>query len=242
MSSADIANELANFDKTAKNPLDIYNEALSSLGISDARTRVTNLRGELLNTENALNAVEGDVTARTSEGMVSEAQRRSLVSVNQAPISAKLGVIGKNYDSAQQSVNDITREGTTKADLLYKGQQDSRSSIVTRYDMALKGEQEAEQKRQFEETQRLQREQLAASERSSVRSSGGSGGSSQPSNQELFASALAAKTGKDGKVSPGTYNSLKKQWVSAGYGDYKSFHDRFWKFANQAHWWDYYYG
>lgn len=70
------------------------------------------------------------------------------------------------------------------------------------------------------------------------RSGGGGGG---PSQQEQFAAALAGAAGKDGKVSPGDYNALKNQWVAAGYGDYKAFHDKFWRFANNQHWWDYYY-
>lgn len=72
----------------------------------------------------------------------------------------------------------------------------------------------------------------------SIGASGG-GGDAGPSQQEQFASALASAAGKDGKVSPGNYNALKNQWVAAGYGNFKSFHDKFWKFANQKHWWDY---
>src|SRR5882672_5110630 len=47
-------NELTQFDQGAKNPIDVYNSALEGLGISDARTRVTNLRQALINNQNLI--------------------------------------------------------------------------------------------------------------------------------------------------------------------------------------------
>ncbi len=107
----------------------------------------------------------------------------------------------------------------------------------------------AERQRAFQaEQDRIQRENSAAEAEKNRRFEAGQGaanraasaaGSKGPSNQELFASELAKGAGNDGKVSPGTYNALKQQWVSSGYGDYKSFHDKYWKFANDKYWWDY---
>jgi len=103
----------------------------------------------------------------------------------------------------------------------------------------------AERQRAFQaEQDRIQREAQAAEaakDRSFTagQNAANRGGSAGPSNQELFASELAKSTGNDGKVSPGVYNALKQQWVSSGYGDYKSFHDKYWKFANDKYWWDY---
>lgn len=103
----------------------------------------------------------------------------------------------------------------------------------------------AERQRAFQaEQDRISREATAAENEknrradaaNSARSAAGAAG---PSNQELFSSELAKSAGNDGRVSPGVYNALKQQWVSSGYGDYKSFHDKYWKFANDAHWWDY---
>jgi len=73
-----------------------------------------------------------------------------------------------------------------------------------------------------------------------ARSSGGEVSRGEVSNRELFASALATGTGSDGKTDPGTYNTLKNQFVSAGYGTFKEFHDTYFnQFANPDHWWDY---
>lgn len=97
---------------------------------------------------------------------------------------------------------------------------------------------ESDKQRVFEAQQN--EKQIQAQERASIRSSSASAAADKgPSNQELFAAQLAQNTGNDGKVSPGTYNALKQQWVASGYGDYKSFHDKYWKFANDKYWWDY---
>lgn len=103
----------------------------------------------------------------------------------------------------------------------------------------------AERQRAFQaEQDRISREATAAENEKNRRadaanSARGAAASAGPSNQELFASELAKSAGNDGKVSPGTYNALKQQWVASGYGDYKSFHDKYWKFANDSHWWNY---
>lgn len=98
---------------------------------------------------------------------------------------------------------------------------------------------EAEKQRQFEAQQNALK--IAADERQAA-ASRSAAAAGQPTNQELFASELAKSVGKDGKVSPGTFQALKHQWVAAGYGSAGEFTSKFWNFANAGHWWDYYYG
>lgn len=233
MDSASVYGELVNFDKTAKAPVDIYNEALSSLGISDARTRVNTLRGELTNTEGLLKNVEGNVSQRTSNALVTEAQRQKLVTSERQPLVEQTDILGRNLTNATSNVNDIENQAKTKADLTFTGQQAQRGAIESRYNAAVGKEKAAEDTRQFNASLAVQQQNANTASRSSS-------GSSTPSKQEEFAAALAARAGGDGKVSPGTYNSLKNQWVAAGYGSYADFHNRFWKqFVNESHWWDY---
>lgn len=91
---------------------------------------------------------------------------------------------------------------------------------------------EAEKQRVFEAQQNQLK--ISADARNAAASK-----DSAPSQKEQFAAALAGAAGGNGKVSPGDYNALKNQWVSAGYGSFKDFHDAFWKFADDSHWWDY---
>ena len=66
---------------------------------------------------------------------------------------------------------------------------------------------------------------------------GGGGGSSEPTNAQNMAAALSAKTGGDGYVSPGTYQSLKSQWVAGGYGNAGSFDTTFASYRNPKNPW-----
>ena len=49
---------------------------------------------------------------------------------------------------------------------------------------------------------------------------------------------LSSKVGKDGKVSPSTWQSAKIQWMQQG-GDPSSFTSAFANYINQSHYWDY---
>jgi hypothetical protein len=189
-------NELGAFDQAAKSPLDIYNSALDSLGIADARTRVTDLRTQLMNTENLLRSVDANVTQRTSGSLVTEAQRQKLVGSEQAPLTESLRVQGNNYEGAKEDTASILTEGKTKADLEYQGVKDKRQSIIDRLEIArdnaknatekVKWEKEiqlqeqkmAEEKRQFEANYALDKQSLAQAAAKSSSSSGGGGSKS----------------------------------------------------------------
>jgi hypothetical protein len=245
MDSASIYGELVNFDKTAQNPLDIYNQALNKLGISDARTRVTTLRGSLLDTENMLKAVEGDVSARTSEGNVSEAQRRRLVSTNQAPISATLDTIGRNYESAVQGVGDIERSGKTQADLTYEHQKNKRASIAERYGIAKKNEQDAEDRRRWEASQAEQKRQFNEQQALARQNSARGVAADNVTPTEAAMGYIQSARGRDGYVSPSTFNLARKAYVTAG-GSASAFAKEFWSFTGisqgkNKNWKDYYY-
>ena len=56
--------------------------------------------------------------------------------------------------------------------------------------------------------------------------------SNEPTPTQNMAAAFSAQTGSDGFVSPGTYQSLKNQWVSGGYGNAQSFDTSFATFRN----------
>jgi hypothetical protein len=197
MDSASVYGELVNFDKTAKAPVDIYNEALSSLGISDARTRVNTLRGELTNTEGLLKNVEGNVSQRTSNALVTEAQRQKLVTSERQPLVEQTDILGRNLTNATSNVNDIENQAKTKADLTFTGQQAQRGAIESRYNAAVGKEKAAEAKRQWEAEQaektRQFNEQMAL----------------QRQQESRYASSAV-----DGQAD--FLNYIKNQWASVG--------------------------
>ena len=154
----------------------------------------------------------------------------ALAELQRTIAGTRASLLGKKADLQTDVFNKAyqTREGDISQKNAYDQEQERRAYEAEQARIeAERRAQEAEKDRQFTARQN------AANRGASAAANKG------PSQQEQFASALAAAAGGDGKVAPGDYNALKNQWVSAGYGDYKSFHDNFWKFANDQHWWDY---
>lgn len=152
------------------------------------------------------------------------AQLQATIASTRSNLLGKKAELGKSaFDTAtnirEQDISTKNSWDAAERQRAFQAEQDRISREATAA--------EAEKNRRFEASQG------AANRAASGAASAG------PSNQELFASELAKSAGNDGKVSPGTYNALKQQWVSSGYGDYKAFHDKFWKFANDKYWWDY---
>lgn len=181
---------------TPENPVDIYNRSLNELGISDARTRVTNLRQQLFNTENLLANVEGDVSARTQDSLVTENQRRRLVGSEQAPLVTQTDTLGRNLGGALEDYGMITDEAGMQAKLDFEGQQMQRQSLMDRLqdkiDRAKTAEEkrrwqaefnrlkkkDAEATREFNKTFELQQQRLALERQRLSKASASSGGSS----------------------------------------------------------------
>jgi len=145
-----LTGQLTDFDANAKNPIDIYNATLESLGIGDARTRVSGLREQLLNTENLVRSVAGDVQARTSEALVTENQKRRLVAMEQEPLTEKMRIEGRNLEVALGDYKDIMSEGKAQTEMEYMGQQDKRDALMDRLKIAIDKATTAESKRRYE--------------------------------------------------------------------------------------------
>lgn len=187
--------ELGNFDKTAESPLDMYNKALEGLGIADVRTRVQDSRTAMMNTENLLRNVDANVTQRTSNALVTEAQRQRLVGQERAPLDEALRVHGQVYEGAKEDYGMVLDEGKTQAELKYKGQVDKRQNLIDRLNIAkdnaktatekvkwekeiqLQKEKMAEDKRQFEVQHALEVQKFNLSASQAAKSGGGGGGS-----------------------------------------------------------------
>jgi len=157
--------DLTEFDKAAQSPLDIYNSALESLGISDARTRVTGLKTQLMNTENLLRNVDSDVTGRTQNSLVTEAQRRRLVAMESAPIAEQLRDRGREFEVAEGSYGRILGEGKIQADYGFQGQQTKRQGLIDRMTIQRDNAKTAEEKRQWEVKIQMERDKIVEDRR-----------------------------------------------------------------------------
>ena len=87
---------LNTFDQNYQSPIDIYNKTLNDLGIVDARTNVTSLRKALMDNQALLNQLPANIQQRTSDALVSEAQRQRLVAAEGEPLQQASASIGSN--------------------------------------------------------------------------------------------------------------------------------------------------
>lgn len=211
---------LQSFDKSAQNPLDMYNSALDKLGISDIRTRVTDLRQQLLDNENLLRNVEPDVQARLSETLATENQRRRVVAMEQQPLMNTQDIMERSFSSARGEYTDTLAEGKTQAELQFEGQKERRRSLMDRLQIAIDRSKSAEDKRRWqaeynrlakkdkEETRRfnleyaLKKQQVEkANAPSGGRSGGGGGGGGGASS--VKSSRTAPKSSGSGYIATG---------------------------------------
>lgn len=247
-------NEIGEFDKNAKNPLDIYNAALDRLGISDARTRVTDLRQALLNTENLVRNVEGDVGQRTQEKLVTQAQKNRLVAQEQQPLIQAAQIQGRNLEMANADYQGILNEGKFQSDAEYKGQADKRAALMDRLKIAIDGAKTAEDKRRWEaeyarlkdkdaeERRRWEADhalRVQEANRAAANASRSAGAASSAKNASMAAlksvgDYLNSKKGSDGKVAPSTFAEARKMWSLAGM-DAAAFNDTFAGWVNNSH-------
>lgn len=159
--SQTLASQLATYDKSVQNPVDVYNSALNKLGISDARTRVTDLRQSLVNNQNLLDNLSGNIQGRTSDSLVSEAQRQRLYATEAEPIVKMGNQLNNQFGMAEGDYQNIMAEGKTQADLTVQGQQAKRQALLDRLNVAIQNETNTEKKRQWQAEFDSQMKQLS---------------------------------------------------------------------------------
>lgn len=113
-----------------KNPLDLYNEAVSSLGGNEIRTNVGNLRKQILDTENLLNAVEGSVKGRTSGSLVTEAQRQRITNLEREPIAGQYNKFSGDYANESQNLSSVLGQASQNTNLGMAGEQQQIESLL----------------------------------------------------------------------------------------------------------------
>ena len=88
--------------KARKSPLEVYTGLEEASGLPQLRGTASTLSKEIANIEDTLESIEPDVAARTRESLVTEAQRRGMVTSQRAPhekllgkLSTSLGRVGE---------------------------------------------------------------------------------------------------------------------------------------------------
>lgn len=245
-----LTQQVAALDKSYQNPVDIYNKALTDMGVVDVRTNVTNLRKALSDNQALLDALPGNIQQRTSNSLVSEAQRQRLVASEAEPLQSAAGKIGANLATESANYQDLLAQAGTQAGYAIQGQQEQRQALIDRLQIAKDNAKTAEEKRQFDAQLKLEKAKFAETKRQfnvqqAAKSTGGGGGGgggggktpapkkiSKGEAESVIRSAL--KPGKDGYISPSQWNSLLKDWNAEGLST-SEFVSAFKNYANPWH-------
>lgn len=166
VSSQQALQELQTFVGQKQNPLDVYNQAQTQLGIPEIRQRVTGLRSNLMNTENLLNNLSGAVKGRTQGSLVTEAQRQRLEALERAPLTKEYSQMTGALGTETANLTDLLGQASTQANLTVQGESAREASLRGIFDVAFGREQQAEGVRQFnvreaENTRQFEAQQAA---------------------------------------------------------------------------------
>ncbi len=123
-----LASQISTLDQ-GYNPTQTYNDITTKLGIPDARTRVQALQSNLLDTQNAIKAVDPNVTARTSGALVTEAQRGALVNQEKAPLNQTYADENQAFGTQNGQLQDLLGQANTQAGLAQTDYQNKRQSL-----------------------------------------------------------------------------------------------------------------
>lgn len=165
-----LAGQISQLD-SSYNPTAIYNQATTELGIPDARARVQALQTHLVNTQNAINAVDPNVTARTSGNLVTDAQRSRIVNVERQPLQQDYTTQNQAYGTESTNLNNLEGQLNTRVSNETANYNAKRQGLATQLDTALKQQAAAEATRQFNIT--------SAQNATKIANSGSGGGNSQ---------------------------------------------------------------
>lgn len=212
------------------NPTDVYNKITTQLGIPDARTRVQALQSNLLDTENAIRAVDPNVTARTSGSLVTEAQRGRVVNMEKAPLTDTYSQQNQSYGKEQGLLAELSGQATTQAGLAESSYKNKRQSLADQLTLALKQEEDAraraESDRNFAENQR----QFNVGNSTKLATSG-SGGAQVNPGQDFLNYIAGQFKANGGAGNSKTSRQTQDAWVNAWFAQNKVPND-----ARQSYW------
>lgn len=232
MDPATLSQQITALDQ-GYNPTDTYNKITTQLGIPDARTRVAALQSNLVDTSNAIKAVDPNVTARTSGALVTEAQRGRLVNMEKAPLTDTYNSENQAFGTQNNQLQDLTSQATQQAGLAQTNYTTKRQSLADQLSTALKQQQDAQAKAESDRQYALQQQAaqqakinadrsyaLQQQQQQQAAAKAAEAAPKAPSQQQVSAAirnGLNSVRGRDGYVSPNDYAKAYSDWVGAGF-------------------------
>lgn len=186
-----------------------------------------------------LNAgLTGQQAAENQNILESAAQRGVLRSTLPVDLQSQLGaaVLQQRGQLASQQASDVANVNKSLSDIGLARSQSISSLADQLQARDLQERQFQLQQQQAQRDYELKQKQLAAEIAANNAKSGGSVDVAGTVNG--INNFLAGKVGKDGKVSPATFQAGRVKWIAAG-GDPDSYNQTFAGYINQSHYWNY---
>jgi hypothetical protein len=119
--------------QSREKPLDIYGRLETEAGLPELRNTSNTLSKEISSIEDYLRQIEPDISARTRESMVTEAQRRGMVAAGREPFLEKLDTMGTALGRITNRISAAEQGIGTKVNLAMQGQQMDLEPAQLRY-------------------------------------------------------------------------------------------------------------
>lgn len=107
--------------KSQPSPLDFYNKAQTDAGIPQMRATQKTLQGQIYDMEDSLRRIEPDVSANTSNSLVTDAQRRGVVQARSLPIQTNLGWQTQSLGRVSSAISDANSQALNLTNLNQQG-------------------------------------------------------------------------------------------------------------------------
>ena len=120
--SEDVAlNQLIMTQRAQPKPLEVYTGLEQAAGLPELRQTSSSLSKEIANIEDYLYQIEPNVSARTKESLVTEAQRKGMVAAERKPWAENLVRVSTALGRVRQSISEGLQDIATKTGLVMKG-------------------------------------------------------------------------------------------------------------------------
>ena len=114
-------------------PLDIYKRLETEAGLPELKGVSSTLSKEIASIEDYLTQIEPDISARTRESLVTEAQKRGMVAEGRRPFLEKLSTVGTALGRISGRISEAERGIATKTELGLRGQEQDIEPLQLRF-------------------------------------------------------------------------------------------------------------
>jgi len=123
--------------RSQEKPLDMYGRLETEAGLPSLKKASSSLTKEIQGIEDVLDTIEPDVSARSRESLVTEAQRRGMVAKGKEPHLERLTKFGTALGRISGRIGEAERGIATKTELGMRGQEMELEPLKLRYSTLL---------------------------------------------------------------------------------------------------------